>query len=332
MIDWSTFTPPTGWKRSGGEWRGPCPVHGEGRTKAWAKPNEKLLGCRLCAPDGLHGEDFREHAAALGILIRRDEASPVVRPVRQQAKPAPVRKKSASAAPVRLWALAGTVPAIGRSYLTARGAWSTSDALPSSVRWITLEAYYRVDHVWPLLPNGAVGALVYRFMTPDDGQHAVTAVQVEALDDTGRRLLFHRQDGERMKRPSLHGSNFNRGRRVFVGRWPSAPPPADIWIVEGPLDALALTDWARRHRPEAAVVGVPGTSGFRLEAVEAAPANALIVVGADADEAGRDAAVRLGRELERAGRKWEARRPPDGGDWCDWALDRAEREATQQDA
>ena len=77
----------------------------------------------------------------------------------------------------------------------------------------------------------------------------------------------------------------------------------------------AVADYCRRHRPEAAVVGVPGTSGFKLAAVEAAPADALVVVAADADGPGRDAAVRLGRELERAGRRWEARSPGGAGDW-----------------
>ena len=128
-----------------------------------------------------------------------------------------------------------------------------------------------------------------------------------------------------MKRPSLKDSDFGRGRRVFVGRWPAAP--GEIWVVEGPLDALAVADYCRRHRPEAAVVGVPGTSGFKLAAVEAAPADALVVVAADADGPGRDAAVRLGRELEQSGRRWEARSPGGAGDWCDWSLDAAEREA-----
>ena len=322
MIDWSGFRPPADWRQSGGEWRGSCPVTGAGKTKAWAKPDEDLLGCRECAPGGLRGEEFKAHAAALGGQVGRGEAFPGARPVRQ-VKPAPVRKGGGSAVAAPLWSLAGEVPPIGRSYLAGRGAWSTFGALPPSVRWIASDAYNQVDRVWPWLPYGAAGALAYRFMAPDDGE--VAALQVEALNAAGHRVLFHRHDSGRMKRPSLRGSDFGRGRRVFVGRWPAAP--GEIWVIEGPLDALAVADYCRRHRPEAAVVGVPGTSGFKLAAVEAAPADALVVVAADADGPGRDAAVRLGRELERAGRRWEVRTAPAGGDWCDWAIESAERGA-----
>ena len=143
VMDWSGFRLPADWRRSGGEWRGACPVTGVGKTKAWAKPDEDLLGCRECAPGGLHGEEFKEHAAALGVQVGRGEAFPGARPVRQ-VKPAPVRKVGGSAAAARLWSLAGEVPPIGRSYLAGRGAWSTFDALPPSVRWIALDAYYQM--------------------------------------------------------------------------------------------------------------------------------------------------------------------------------------------
>ena len=72
-----------------------------------------------------------------------------------------------------------------------------------------------------------------------------------------------------------------------------------------------------------------GTSGFKVAAVESAPAEAVIVVGADADGPGRDAAVRLGSELERAGRRWVVQTAPAGGDWCDLAIEVAERKAVQ---
>ena len=37
-LAWERFAPPPGWTRSGAEWRGCCPVTGEGRTRAWAAP------------------------------------------------------------------------------------------------------------------------------------------------------------------------------------------------------------------------------------------------------------------------------------------------------
>ena len=103
---------------------------------------------------------------------------------------------------------------------------------------------------------------------PDDGD-ATRAVQVEAIDPAGRRLTGWQcwdRDARTwsirdMKRPSVRGSDFGSGRRVFVGRWAAAP--AEVWIVEGPVDALALTDHCRRHRPDAAVLGGSGNLGVQ---------------------------------------------------------------------
>ena len=68
MLNWSGFSPPPSWKQSGREWRGPCPVTGEGNTKSWAVPDDDVIGCRLCGNGGLTGAAFREHAAALGLI------------------------------------------------------------------------------------------------------------------------------------------------------------------------------------------------------------------------------------------------------------------------
>ena len=51
-MDWSTFRAPADWKQTGGEWSGPCPVTGHGKTKAWANPDAGLLGCRCCGEPG----------------------------------------------------------------------------------------------------------------------------------------------------------------------------------------------------------------------------------------------------------------------------------------
>ena len=69
-LDWSRFSPPATWKQNGRETRGPCPVTGEGRTKAWAVRDDDKIGCRLCG-DGfgkLAGAEFRQHAVALGLI------------------------------------------------------------------------------------------------------------------------------------------------------------------------------------------------------------------------------------------------------------------------
>ena len=69
-LNWSNLTAPASWKQNGRELRGPCPVTGEGATKAWAVPDDDFIGCRLCG-DGsgrMDGATFREHAAALGLI------------------------------------------------------------------------------------------------------------------------------------------------------------------------------------------------------------------------------------------------------------------------
>ena len=61
-LDWASFAPPASWKQNGREWRGPCPVTGEGKTKAWAVPDDNFIGCRACgdpASGALDGAAFR---------------------------------------------------------------------------------------------------------------------------------------------------------------------------------------------------------------------------------------------------------------------------------
>ena len=69
------------------------------------------------------------------------------------------------------------------------------------------------------------------------GEAETWAVQFEPVDEAGRRLACSVR-GVPIKRPSVAGSCFALGRRVFC-----ADPGADgrgCWLVEGPLDALAV--------------------------------------------------------------------------------------------
>ena len=71
-IDWKKVEASSTWtKRTGQEWRGPCPVTGDGTDTCWfvrdAKPDPRL-GCHKCG-DGsgaLRGEEFKAHVQALG--------------------------------------------------------------------------------------------------------------------------------------------------------------------------------------------------------------------------------------------------------------------------
>ena len=66
--------------------------------------------------------------------------------------------------------------------------------------------------VRPQLPNGAAGCVVYRFGSP--GEADTYAAQLEAVNAHGARVLF----GAAGKRPSVAGSTFTHGARVFLAR------------------------------------------------------------------------------------------------------------------
>ena len=69
-------------------------------------------------------------------------------------------------------------------YLERRSVWPGYPV--PSVRWLAAAAAVRV-RLYPRLPLGAAGALVYRFTVPGK-LGAVRAVQVEAVDAHGARL------------------------------------------------------------------------------------------------------------------------------------------------
>ena len=66
---WDTLDLSTLKKTGAGEYHGPCPVTGEGKDCFWVKPDDRLIGCRSCSPDGggLDTQQFKEHLGALGL-------------------------------------------------------------------------------------------------------------------------------------------------------------------------------------------------------------------------------------------------------------------------
>lgn len=315
------------WRRIGREWHGPCPVRGIGENTCWFAEGSRTPvrgGCRKCG-GRLSSPGFREHLAAIvGDMAAASVASeqtPVAR-VSAQTRPDPL--------PGRVWsasvALAPDSP--GFRYLRGRGVIGPSARVPSSVRWLSLGAAVSVRCA-PRLPATCAGALVYRFAGP--GEAETWAVQFEPVDEAGRRLACS-VHGVPIKRPSVAGSCFALGRRVFC-----ADPGADgkgCWLVEGPLDALAVcrldaigqlcrVDARGRLRRQplagAAVFGVAGVpGGFRSRACWA---RGPVVLAPDGDKAGIDAALQLGTELKLEGRGCIVSRPLPGTDWSDLARD-----------
>jgi len=303
------------WRRIGREWHGPCPVRGIGENTCWFAPGARTPvrgGCRKCG-GRLSSPDFREHLAAvvgdLEAASAASEQTPVVRgSARTRPDPLPGRVWSASVG------LAPDSP--GFRYLRSRGVLGVSGRVPPSVRWLSLGAAVSVRCA-PRLPAACAGALVYRFAGP--GEAETWAVQFEPVDAAGRRLACSVR-GATIKRPSVAGSSFGLGRRVF-----RADPGADgkgCWLVEGPLDALAvcrLDSLGLVALDGAAVFGAAGVpGGFRPRACWAA---GPVVLAPDGDEPGVEAALQLGAELGLAGRAHAVHRPPYGTDWSDLAHD-----------
>lgn len=321
------------WRRIGREWHGPCPVRGIGKNACWFAEGARTPvrgGCRKCG-SRLSPAAFKEHLAAIvGDLGVASTAS--VRPsarrreIPHRQDPLPGRVWSASVA------LRTDCP--GFRYLQRRGVLDSSGRVPSSVRWLPLRAAVSVRCA-PRLPATCAGALVYRFAGP--GEAETCAVQFEPVDDDGRRIACTVR-GSVIKRPSVAGSSFDFGRRVF-----SAAGGSDgkgCWLVEGPLDALAVCrldaigqlcrlDVRGRLRSQpldgAAVLGVAGVpAGFRARACWV---RGPVVLAPDADEPGLQAALQLGAELGVQRRASVVTRPPYGADWSDLAHDIAiERE------
>lgn len=306
------------WRRVGREWHGPCPVRGAGKDTCWFRPGASTpiaAGCRHCG-GRLSSADFRAHLrAVVGDCI---DVVPGGGP--PENSPSRPRSERVHPLPGRVWAAGRPVDAgpPGLSYLRWRGVVARGDVLPPSVRWLPARQA-ALAGCRPSLPAAAAGALLYRFAGP--GEEETCAIQFEAVDPAGRRLPCT-AGGRPVERASAVGSVFAAGRRVFE----AAPgvPAQGCWVVEGPLDALALLRLAALGLLElcgAAVFGVAGApAGFTPRACWAP---GPVRVAPDGDRAGLAAAVRLGVGLARLRRRFAVRRAPSGMDWSDWARESA---------
>ncbi len=306
-----------GWRRRGAEWHGPCPLSGDGRDTCWFGPGERAevrAGCRRCGTR-LDDEDFLAHLRAVVDLPR--PPPPAAAAGRDVFEPDPDPR------PARVWAAAVRLDPSqpGFAYLAdRRRVIDRARPAPPAVRWLPARRAAAAG-CRPALPPGAAGALVYRFAGPLESE--TRAVQVEAVLPGGRAAAF-RCAG---KRPSVLGSWIARGRRVFVAA--AGRPGGGLWLVEGPLDALAVVRLSQLGVVDlagAAVFGAAGApAGFRRCACWA---SGPVVVSPDSDAAGDRAAHRLGLELALAGRSYRVYRAGPGADWSAVArMSAIEREA-----
>ena len=301
-----------GWRRIGREWHGPCAVSGDGKDTCWFRPGSRtavVAGCRRCG-GRLTPEAFRAHLEAVVGDVATRPLGPASRAVPPEA---------ADPLPGRVWEASEPVAADSPAfaYLSRdRRVVVSCASLPPSVRWLPLAASVGV-RCRPALPAGSAGALLYRFAGP--GEAETRAVQVEALAADGRRLLCRVGRGSvSVKRASVAGSAFGNGRRVFQAC--AGEPDRGCWLVEGPLDALAMLRLAALGLVDlggAAVFGVAGApAGFTARACWA---RGPVRVAPDGDRAGVEAATRLCIELCLAGRPHRVHRAPAHLDWAAFA-------------
>jgi len=305
-LSWSRLEPllygRPGWRRTGREWHGPCPILGIGRNTCWVRAADKipdgvLVGCRKCAP--LDGCAVRLHVHALA-----PEAVTAQPPVRSPG--AAVRPFEAAESVARLWRRACSVERTpGAHYLrSVRRCWDRLP-FPAAVRWLpAMSRPFRA--LRPPPPDGAAGAVCYGYRGIED--RIVGAVQLEAVSGEGRRIRWPPDDAPRV---SLAGSRFDSGRQRFEVIDGSAQR---VFLVEGPVSALA----ARGLFPELAsgwsVAGVAGWAGFRRQAVGRAR---LVRICPDGDDHGIRAAQRLAVDLEACGIEVLVDPVPPGADLLD---------------
>ena len=289
-LSWSRLEPTLqfrpGWRRIGGEWHGACPILGIGRNTCWVRaadeiPDGVLVGCRKCAP--LDRSAVRLHVHALAPEAVTSDAPVPARRVPDQAfEPAePV---------ARLWRRARSVERTpGADYLRSlRGCWGRLP-FPASVRWLpATAALFRT--LRPRPPDGAVGAICYGYRGIED--RTVGAVQLEAVSADATRIRWPPNDAPRV---SAAGSRFDSGRQRFEVVDGSAQR---VFLVEGPLSALAACALFPELASDWSVAGVAGWAGFRRQAVGRAR---LVRICPDGDTDGIRAAQRLAVDLEACG-------------------------------
>ena len=159
------------------------------------------------------------------------------------------------------------------------------------MRWIeALPRLADAPHSYPgAVPEGAAGALVFRWRVPGEAQPA--AVSMLAVSEAGERLAWWGQVKTVLVGP--------RKGAVFVAR----PGRGAVHVCEGEVDALALAlaPWVRGGQ----VICAGATAGVRHVAEVLPGWAAAVMVHADGNPAGYRAAERARQAVEDTGRRCE---------------------------
>lgn len=322
-------------RRTGSEWRGPCPLHGGEGPNFCVNPDKGVFSCFVCGESGdvfdfvrlRHRVDF---PSARQWLADRAGISLITstRTVPMQPRVAPTRQRSA--VEIRT--------ANARAVLEAL---RSEGCMPS-------ESHDVYASVCAMLPLGAVGAdyLAARGFDPD----AAAQYGFRSVDSAEQWRAFREDlDGGfleaelqlaglssfpwRGDRPALVIPYVAGGRVIALrfrslvpnapkderycslrGAQPSLPFNADaitegtgpLHIVEGEVNAYTLTTYGLR------AIGLPGAATWRDEwapmLAQAVGSSGLLVAWYDDDDAGTKARAKLARRLQDAlGAGWLAR-------------------------
>ena len=226
-----------------------------------------------------------------GGLVAGGPAVPWARPPPRRPTPPPPREDSDAGRAERerkaemvAAIMAGARTRIGtpaEAYLIARRVWPPNWIAPP-VRWIPRGA-------WPGdLPPRADGAAVFPITDRND---LTVAVQVEALDGSGRRVGWRGESRYRRTFGTASGG-------VYLAHRPPTTPRS-IVIAEGPLDAIAAW-WMQKDRYAlcAATVGVVSKAPLWT-----CPEGVPVTIETDSGDAGRDQGNRLRDRLAILGRE-----------------------------
>ena len=240
---------------------------------------ERRIGTKAEALEWLRAEGLvpGDHAAT-GTEPRPRRTPPPTKAARP--KPDPERERKAERVATIMAGARTRIGTPAEAYLIARRVWPPDWTAPP-VRWIPSGA-------WPGdLPPGAAGAAVF----PITDRNALTvAVQVEALDGSGRRVGWRREDRYRRTFGRASGG-------VYLAHRPPTSPRSVV-IAEGPLDAIAAW-WMQKDRYALCVATVGVVSKAPLWTC---PEGVSVTIETDAGEAGRDQGNRLRDRLAMIGR------------------------------
>ena len=273
------------------------------RKEAWAWLQERRLVDNETAP--------QRHSTA-------PEPAPVTVPPKSSEQMSTVSDQRPLAR--ALWTASEQIPPLpghpARRWMANRCLWRPELPLPSSVRWISAK-----NPLFRGLHQG-IGSIAVCMAAPSAWEEAwpdlpePAAVHLVSIDADGMPALDRPEDHtdrDGNPLPGLGKRNYGStmGTVAVIGNPDLEAATAPARVVEGLADGLALA--ARFEGPVIISIGTPARLAKDIDLVAwLARAAHGVVIHADADEPGQNAARALRRALQDAGAQVRAVLPPEG--------------------